>query len=254
MGRWCSTADHGTQRDPATSGAFMIDINKLAGRPRADLRRRRRRRPARPEGPPDRDLAGPRRARRQRVHARAGLALAPRAHPGGDVQEPEPPGARARERHRVRRGPTVVYPVQAPVPPRGPRERVVGEQGNPDGAHEGPVRPGRPRARRPDRRSFLGSRCVLAVAIVVLLLAFGWTFLQDPSISAPTRDPAWYTWRSNLMMHDDPGLIAGDWGPVLDVRRRLPRLGPAVRVDPPAGRGDRPLHVQRVHDDRRSRC
>ncbi len=30
-GRWVMvlTADHGTQRDPATSGAFMIDINKL---------------------------------------------------------------------------------------------------------------------------------------------------------------------------------------------------------------------------------
>jgi MFS family permease len=54
---------------------------------------------------------------------------------------------------------------------------------------------------------------ILVVVIAGLLLAFGWTFLQDPSISAPTRDPAWYTWRSNLMMHDNPGLIAGDWGP-----------------------------------------
>ncbi|HEX9124504.1 MAG TPA: MFS transporter [Actinomycetota bacterium] len=58
-----------------------------------------------------------------------------------------------------------------------------------------------------------GRAVVLVFAILVLLLAFGWTFLRDPSISAPTRDPAWYTWRSNLMMHDDPGLIAGDWGP-----------------------------------------
>ncbi len=50
-------------------------------------------------------------------------------------------------------------------------------------------------------------------AIALLLVAFGWTYLADPSISAPTRDPAWYTWRSNLMMNDVPGLIAGDWGP-----------------------------------------
>ena len=64
-----------------------------------------------------------------------------------------------------------------------------------------------------ERRGRLGSPLVLVVAIAVLLLAFGWTFLRDPSISAPTRDPAWYTWRSNLMLHDDPGLIAGDWGP-----------------------------------------
>ena len=63
------------------------------------------------------------------------------------------------------------------------------------------------------RGGVLGSPVVLIVAIAFFLLAFGWTFLQDPSISAPTRDPAWYTWRSNLMMHDDPGMIAGDWGP-----------------------------------------
>ena len=54
---------------------------------------------------------------------------------------------------------------------------------------------------------------VLIVVIAGLLLAFGWTFLRDPSVSAPTRDPAWYTWRSNLMLNDEPGLIAGDWGP-----------------------------------------
>lgn len=64
-----------------------------------------------------------------------------------------------------------------------------------------------------ERRGWLSRPIVLVAAIALLLLAFGWTFLQDPSISAPTRDPAWYTWRSNLMMHDDPGLIAGEWGP-----------------------------------------
>ncbi len=59
----------------------------------------------------------------------------------------------------------------------------------------------------------LGHPLVLVVAILGLLLAFGWTFLRDPSLSAATRDPAWYTWRANVLMHDDPGLIAGDWGP-----------------------------------------
>ena len=68
-------------------------------------------------------------------------------------------------------------------------------------------------APEPRRRGRLSSPLVLLLAIALLLLAFGWTFLRDPSISAPTRDPAWYTWRSNLMMNDDPGLIAGDWGP-----------------------------------------
>ena len=68
-------------------------------------------------------------------------------------------------------------------------------------------------APEPVRWGWISSPLVLVGAIALLLLAFGWTFLQDPSISAPTRDPAWYTWRSNLMMHDYPGLIAGDWGP-----------------------------------------
>jgi MFS family permease len=62
-------------------------------------------------------------------------------------------------------------------------------------------------------RGRLSNPWVLFLAIAILLLAFGWTFLQDPSISAPTRDPAWYTWRSNLIMNDEPGLVAGDWGP-----------------------------------------
>jgi MFS family permease len=60
---------------------------------------------------------------------------------------------------------------------------------------------------------FLRRPAVLVLAILLLLLALGWTFLRDPSISAPTRDPAWYTWRSNLIMHDEPGLVAGEWGP-----------------------------------------
>jgi hypothetical protein len=66
---------------------------------------------------------------------------------------------------------------------------------------------------RGSRAGFLSSPWVLVIAIAVGLLAFGWGFLRDPSISAPTRDPAWYTWRSNLMMHDAPKLLVGDWGP-----------------------------------------
>jgi hypothetical protein len=63
------------------------------------------------------------------------------------------------------------------------------------------------------RDRFLRPPTMLVATLLLLLVAFGWTFLRDPSITAPTRDPAWYTWRSNVMLHDDPGLIAGDWGP-----------------------------------------
>ncbi len=66
----------------------------------------------------------------------------------------------------------------------------------------------------PEARSgWLRTPALLVLVLLLSFVAFGWTFLRDPSITAPTRDPAWYTWRSNLMMHDDPGLIAGDWGP-----------------------------------------
>ena len=68
-------------------------------------------------------------------------------------------------------------------------------------------------APEPGPRGLLETPLILVAAIGLLLVAFGWTFLQDPSISAPTRDPAWYTWRSNLMLNDAPGLVAGDWGP-----------------------------------------
>jgi hypothetical protein len=48
---------------------------------------------------------------------------------------------------------------------------------------------------------------------LLLLLALGWRFVADPSLSAPTRDPAWYTWRAGVILEDDPGSVAGAWGP-----------------------------------------
>ena len=63
------------------------------------------------------------------------------------------------------------------------------------------------------RADRLGSWWVIVGFALILLLALGWRFLQDPSLSAPTRDPAWYTWRAGVIMEDDPGSVAGDWGP-----------------------------------------
>lgn len=54
---------------------------------------------------------------------------------------------------------------------------------------------------------------VLLGVVGAVLLAYGWTFLLDPSISAPTRDPAWYTWRANLLLHGTPASIVEEWGP-----------------------------------------
>jgi MFS family permease len=61
--------------------------------------------------------------------------------------------------------------------------------------------------------SRLGSWWVIVGFALILLLALGWRFIADPSLSAPTRDPAWYTWRAGVILEDDPGSVAGDWGP-----------------------------------------
>ena len=67
-----------------------------------------------------------------------------------------------------------------------------------------------PPSARPSR---LGSWWVIVGFALVLLLVLGWRFIADPSLSAPTRDPAWYTWRASVILEDDPGSIAGGWGP-----------------------------------------
>jgi MFS family permease len=65
----------------------------------------------------------------------------------------------------------------------------------------------------PAPASRLGSWWVIVGFALVLLLALGWRFIADPSLSAPTRDPAWYTWRASVILEDDPGSVAGGWGP-----------------------------------------
>jgi Major Facilitator Superfamily len=60
---------------------------------------------------------------------------------------------------------------------------------------------------------FWGRPWVLVALVVVLLLALSWGFIKSPTVTAPTRDPAWYTWRANVVIHDSPGLIVQDWGP-----------------------------------------
>ena len=77
------------------------------------------------------------------------------------------------------------------------------------------VRPAPPRAEAPDRptRSFLSNPWLMLLAVAGLLLTYGWTFLLHPTLVAPTRDPAWYTWRANLLLHAPPDAIVRNWGP-----------------------------------------
>ncbi|HEX6400669.1 MAG TPA: hypothetical protein VF108_09430, partial [Actinomycetota bacterium] len=65
-------------------------------------------------------------------------------------------------------------------------------------------------------RSKLESAWVIGAFAALLMLGLGWRFIADPSLSAPTRDPAWYTWRANVILDDQPGLVAGEWGPFVD--------------------------------------
>ncbi|MFI5052976.1 MAG: MFS transporter [Acidimicrobiia bacterium] len=63
------------------------------------------------------------------------------------------------------------------------------------------------------RTSRLGAWWVIIGFALILLTAIGWQFLKDPTITAPTRDPAWYSWRANLILYASPGSIARPWGP-----------------------------------------
>src|SRR5204863_7106341 len=59
----------------------------------------------------------------------------------------------------------------------------------------------------------LGSWWVIVLVAALLLLTLGWQFLLHPTITAPTRDPAWYTWRANVVLESSPGSVAREWGP-----------------------------------------
>jgi len=63
------------------------------------------------------------------------------------------------------------------------------------------------------RASILGSWWVIGGFVLLMMLALGWKFLADPSLSAPTRDPAWYTWRAQVILDAEPVRVAGEWGP-----------------------------------------
>ena len=70
--------------------------------------------------------------------------------------------------------------------------------------------------------SRLGHWWVIALVALLLLLALGWQFLLHPTITAPTRDPAWYTWRANVILESSPGSVVREWGPAVDVQRGIP--------------------------------
>ena len=65
----------------------------------------------------------------------------------------------------------------------------------------------------PSRPRILGTWWAIALTALVLGLAYAWRFLADPSLSAPTRDPAWYTWRAQVILDANPNRVVQEWGP-----------------------------------------
>ena len=64
-----------------------------------------------------------------------------------------------------------------------------------------------------ERSARLVSWPVIAGLALLLLLSLGWELILHPAWTAPTRDPAWYTWRANVILDSTPGLLAREWGP-----------------------------------------
>lgn len=50
----------------------------------------------------------------------------------------------------------------------------------------------------------LGHQLAFIATAVLLLLLFAWPFLTDPGRQAPTKDPAYYTWRTEALISEDP--------------------------------------------------
>jgi hypothetical protein len=70
-----------------------------------------------------------------------------------------------------------------------------------------------PAAEATSRARILGTWWAIALTALVLGLAYAWRFLADPSLSAPTRDPAWYTWRAQVILDANPNRVVQEWGP-----------------------------------------
>jgi hypothetical protein len=50
----------------------------------------------------------------------------------------------------------------------------------------------------------LGHPVAFAATALVLLALYGWTFVANPQRVAPTKDPAYYTWRTEALISEEP--------------------------------------------------
>jgi hypothetical protein len=73
----------------------------------------------------------------------------------------------------------------------------------------------RPPAKENDERGavdrVLGHPLAFLATAALLLALFGWTFVADSGRVAPTKDPAYYTWHTEMLISDDPaGLLEAE--------------------------------------------
>jgi hypothetical protein len=59
----------------------------------------------------------------------------------------------------------------------------------------------------------LGHPLAYLVTAGILLALFGWTFFTNPQRVAPTKDPAYYTWRTEALMTEKPATLLTITGP-----------------------------------------
>lgn len=69
-----------------------------------------------------------------------------------------------------------------------------------------------PSGSRLDRR--LGHPGAFLATAAILLVIFGWTFLENPGRPAPADDPAYYTWRTEALIDNDPVTLLEATGPM----------------------------------------
>ena len=59
----------------------------------------------------------------------------------------------------------------------------------------------------------LGNPIAFVLTGLILLSIFGWTFVTNPDRVAPTKDPAYYTWRTEVQISDPPADLLEVTGP-----------------------------------------
>ncbi|HEX3327020.1 MAG TPA: hypothetical protein VHV50_08500, partial [Actinomycetota bacterium] len=59
----------------------------------------------------------------------------------------------------------------------------------------------------------LGHPAAYALTGLILLTLFGWTFFIHPQRVAPTKDPAYYTWRTEALITEKPAALLAITGP-----------------------------------------